>query len=413
MIKKRKLLPIIITLILIPVNSSAFYPDINPYCSFPRSELNKNESIELYGKGNFYPDLVSTQYAMIDVEFEVKGNHTGFEEEIKIFLEIRCDGEKEGDTSGTKVERKYDEIKNVTNLYFSRYFLIDSGRRICNARVRLLGYNKTWDYETDCENGSSCLCTIPGLNNIYKSDDIPVLTVSEFIAKKQVNMTLNSTIFGALLGAILGGFFAIIGSFSAQRYLFNRSLKKERVERIYSPLYDELRSILSSIKKLIVKVPTYQWKKIKENHISFLIHKNSIEKDLENLYENKIVEFELALNSCKNELKGIIFEDIKNRKGDKLTDWVRGSVHDICDFTDEILSGKLTETEKAKRFREGFAALKEKLKLDEFSSFDEYFQFLVKKIKNKPSFIKTIEKQKEIIESVRDLLSTLENEKRL
>ena len=411
-----KLLFIFILLSLSPnVVSALGFPPTNPDCPFSEMELIEY-TINLHTEGT--PYLIDSTTPIIDINFKVRGNHTNTDESIEIYLEIFCDKEHEASSKGMNVKRSYDSTKDITTLYYNRDFSLDPERKKCRVEILFVGVNETWS-DNEIKDDKIFKCKIMGLNDKYETDDITVISFSDFLELEKMERDFARDIMFVSI-AIFTGLLGIFASLLAQEHIFKRNIRKERAEKLYSPLYDEISSILKTIKDFSVSFPDYEWRKIKESHIGYLIHKKEIEKKLEEFYEEKVLEFRDDVRSCEEELRRFTEEDLMTKLNKSKIDehqgrneaWLKNQVINIRDVAYYILNGKIPE-DCNKRLTDCFEQGKEFLKLEKINTIEEYLKFLIRKTKTRAMVRYTKSKQKSVIKNIEELLKILEKEKKI
>ena len=92
---------------------------------------------------------------------------------------------------GNKAETSNYKLANGslgTEFAWDEEFHINSGYKECFAAVRLYSVNNTWQTENGCiENiNSTCKCFILGITSTYKTEDVHVYTIPEFIQREGI-----------------------------------------------------------------------------------------------------------------------------------------------------------------------------------------------------------------------------------
>jgi len=105
----------------------------------------------------------------------------------------------------------------------------------------------------------------------------------------------------AFVGGIVGGIIGFLSSYYLQNRQWKKYSEKRDLDRIYLPLYHEMRSNISCLKKGM-SLQHSKWSKIRNGALDILIEPKELQNNLRRFYEGKLVEYN---NSIKNVDEGM------------------------------------------------------------------------------------------------------------
>lgn len=228
---------------------------------------------------------------------------------------------------------------------------------------------------------------------------------------------------GGIIGAVSGG----VATYFAERKLEKRREKKINNERIYFPLLDELKTTRECVNSFFADCYLNTWSQIQIEHLQYIIPLQIREKMGE--LNNSITSFSKGVSASIEKIKEITEQELYKRNNDaenpktikenmqtirlvsyppfiNLTEHIARNI--IVRKEDNGFSGK---TELINRLFESYKndldKLKQYFKL-EFSTSEEYIDFIYSKAKTLPIFIEMKKEMPEIVSKIDNLISEIE-----
>jgi hypothetical protein len=138
----------------------------------------------------------------------------------------------------------------------------------------------------------------------------------------------------AMMGVVVGG----IVTFIVQRKIQERAWKKEKAEKIYAPLLDQLNDVEAKLYRLEVNPSYPEWKGLRERHVLYWI-KPELKEKLWKFFDVELHNFNIGLITTINEIKPQIKEEILQ----KIKVERRGEVQKTTSFSSEFFWDELAK----------------------------------------------------------------------
>lgn len=218
-----------------------------------------------------------------------------------------------------------------------------------------------------------------------------------------------------LAGAVIGG----IASFYAQRWFFNRTLKKQIIEEVYHPLLDDLEfNIKNFVNNLEYTTHSlHVWSGLRQTS-KYRHIKNGLRTKVFNFYETELNNFDKKIIVCNNLIEQTINEEFiepTKEKGEKLNFYPLGDRQ----FVNSILR---FDTERGAYLGSLPPPILPRLDLNDerighikgyFPIKEDFIIHMTEKIKNNPIVIETKQKRIELLNEIKDLQAEIEKEAQL
>lgn len=228
---------------------------------------------------------------------------------------------------------------------------------------------------------------------------------------------------GGIIGAVSGG----VATYFAERKLEKRREKKINNERIYFPLLDELKNARGCISNFSSYCHLQTWLQIHEQHLQYIIPPQIREKIGE--LNNSIVIFSKGVDASIEEIKEIGEQEFYKRNNNaenpknikenmqtirlvSYTPFINLTVNiarDIIVKKEENCFSAKTKDTNFLFYEKDLDTLKQHLNL-EFSTLDEYINFIYSKAKTLPIFIDMKREMPEIVSKIDNLISEIYNQ---
>lgn len=229
---------------------------------------------------------------------------------------------------------------------------------------------------------------------------------------------------GGIIGAVSGG----IATYFAERKLEKRREKNTNNERIYFPLLDELEIARNDVNTFSRPFLTI-WPQILNQHLQYIIS-SGIRGRMGEL-SNSITRFSNGVYVTSEKIKEIAEQELSNRRLDKDNiNYIQEGgtrIHlntyiPFINLTENLAkyiivrkedSGFSANAKDINFFLETYKNDLNKLKHDfnlEFSSLEEYIDFVYSRVKELPTFMQMKKEMPEIVANIDSLISEIENQ---
>lgn len=226
-------------------------------------------------------------------------------------------------------------------------------------------------------------------------------------------MDLITSFLIGVMGVAVGG----IVTFIAQRKIQERAWKKERAEKIYAPLLDQLNGVEANLYKLTTSPSYPEWRGIRERHLSHWI-KPELRKKLWIFFEVELHNFNVGLIAIINDIKEPMKEEILQKIKEERRDEVQRTTPSSSEFFWNELAKLAVKREETGGFfggidtypsiRSGYSQLEKDFETE--MPLDNFIKNFASKIKDKPLLKEVKEELKGLISKTQDLRQEVEKE---
>jgi hypothetical protein len=317
---KEKLLILIFILIIYAYFTTAQNETI---CDFSHELQMINHSIDMFGKGDYYPNLVSNTPAYAEFRLWVWGNWTNLTRDIRPRIEINCGNDKRGTINSFDESDSFASSNGsvITEFIVEHEFFVRENSIYCQAAG-----------EVNCRTPECPNCYITGLSGrVYgEGFEKEVRTKTEYAFMQQTKSLEEQTQLlkeslqdekgNRNIERVITFISLVVGSFLA--YFFNIWLEKRKTKNaqfiedkkeIYRPLYDELNSVLKHERNGLLWGP--QWREFinDSSGLRISLTDKNLTNDLDKL-EGDIYCYHDKKHKAIEKLTSIIFGDSTERK---------------------------------------------------------------------------------------------------
>ena len=211
---------------------------------------------------------------------------------------------------------------------------------------------------------------------------------------------IGGMILASLFGAIVGGMITFLTTYALEK----KKEKKEDKERLYAPLYYEIRELFFKICKFSDYYPCLAWHKIKDNNLRYCIKPTELRRNLNSLYGEQLHNFMIGRNAAIKTIQDLLNKELNISKNKEQRE-----------FYIERLSHYLLSRSCQDNFdylHQDFSSFNESLE-KKFASFSELESYLRPKIRDIEMVKHVKNKRRKLMRNIHQIEMDLENKLRI